>query len=186
MIRRAGLASLLLLLVPAMLALPTPSAAQEGGKVPLTHDVYDSWKSIFGQTLSDDGNWLLYAEVPQDGNAELVVRSLTGDAEYRVGLGKLTTATSSFARPDAEFTAGMPTHVVFLASPTKEELEQARKDKKTGDDAPKKALGIMDLSDGSVTFMDRDALGLGPDDPIVVGPESTHPELKKMIFAPAE
>ena len=42
------------------------------------------------------------------------------------------------------------------------------------------------LSDGSVTFMDRAALGLGPDDPIVVGPASTHPELKKMLFVASE
>jgi hypothetical protein len=38
------------------------------------------------------------------------------------------------------------------------------------------------FDDGAVQFKDRAALGLGPDDPIVVGPESTHPELKKMIF----
>jgi prepilin-type processing-associated H-X9-DG protein len=39
------------------------------------------------------------------------------------------------------------------------------------------------FSDGSVKFMDRAALGLGESDPIVVGPDSPHPELKKMIFA---
>ncbi|NKB89182.1 MAG: prolyl oligopeptidase family serine peptidase [Acidobacteria bacterium] len=165
MIRRAGLASLLLLLVPAMLAVPAPSAAQESmGKVPLTHDVYDSWKSISGQTLSDDGNWLLYAEVPQDGDAELVVQSLTSDTEFRTGLGKLTTETSSFARPQAEFTAGEPTHVVFLASPDKATLAQAKKDKLTGDKAPKKTLGIMALSDGSVTTVERVKSFALPDD----------------------
>ena len=46
-------------------------------------------------------------------------------------------------------------------------------------------LGINVLySSGAVHFRDRDALGLGPDEPIVVGPDSPDPELRKLCIVP--
>jgi len=41
------------------------------------------------------------------------------------------------------------------------------------------------LADGSVRFVTPADLGLAPDAPIVVAPDSTHPDLRKMVFAPA-
>ena len=50
-------------------ALPLASAAQPAAaKKPITHDVYDSWKSIQGTKLSPDGVWLAYALTPQGGD----------------------------------------------------------------------------------------------------------------------
>jgi hypothetical protein len=37
----------------------------QAGKRPVTYDVYDSWKSIQGTTLSRDGQWLAYAVTAQ-------------------------------------------------------------------------------------------------------------------------
>jgi hypothetical protein len=42
------------------------------------------------------------------------------------------------------------------------------------------------FSNGSVRVWDRESLGLDPDEPIVVGPDSSHPELRKMIFFKSE
>ena len=42
------------------------------------------------------------------------------------------------------------------------------------------------LADGSVRFVSRAELGIPDGEPIVVGPGSTHAELKKMIFASGE
>jgi hypothetical protein len=36
----------------------------------ITHDVYDSWRSIQGTKISRDGTWLAYALVPQEGDGE--------------------------------------------------------------------------------------------------------------------
>jgi len=48
------------------------------------------------------------------------------------------------------------------------------------------AKGINVLrSNGAVHFLDREALGLGPDDDIIVGPDSPHPELQKLCIVPA-
>ena len=43
---------------------------QSTTKRPLTHNDYDSWKSISGSAISTDGNWILFIEAPQDGEAE--------------------------------------------------------------------------------------------------------------------
>jgi hypothetical protein len=40
-------------------AASNPSFAQEAGKRPLDHDVYDVWRSIDGQRISDDGRHVL-------------------------------------------------------------------------------------------------------------------------------
>ena len=41
------------------------------------------------------------------------------------------------------------------------------------------------LADGAVLFKTHADLGLAPDAPIVVGPDSPHPDLRKMVFLPA-
>src|SRR5215813_687262 len=64
------------------------AAASAQQKKPITHDVYDSWKSIQGTRLSSDGVWLAYALVPQDGDGELIVRNLKTSAEIRAPRGR--------------------------------------------------------------------------------------------------
>src|SRR3954462_3358414 len=67
---------------------PAVIDAQTPAKKPITHDVYDSWKSIQGTKLSADGVWLAYALTPQDGDGELVVRNLKTSAEIRAPRGR--------------------------------------------------------------------------------------------------
>jgi len=47
-----------------------------------------------------------------------------------------------------------------------------------------KGINVL-RSDGAVQFLDRAALGLGPDDDIIVGPDSPHLELQKLCIVPA-
>src|SRR5437867_2889818 len=105
-------------------------------KKPITHDVYDSWKSIQGTKLSRDGVWLVYALTPQDGDGRLVVRNLKTNVEHRAARGRDATITS-----DAKF-------VVFSIAPLKSEVDKARKAKKKPEDMPKPGVGIMDLATG--------------------------------------
>jgi dipeptidyl aminopeptidase/acylaminoacyl peptidase len=65
-------------------ALATPALAQ---KKALTQADWDRWRSIQGAALSDDGKWVAYTLSPQVGDGEFVVRSTTGDTEYRVPVG---------------------------------------------------------------------------------------------------
>jgi dipeptidyl aminopeptidase/acylaminoacyl peptidase len=113
------------------------AAAQQ--KKPITHDLYDSWKSIQGTRLSADGVWLAYVLVPQDGDGELVVRNLNTNAEIRAPRGRDPLITT-----DGKF-------VVYALAPTKKELDAARKAKKKPEDMPKNGVGFVNLSTGQVT-----------------------------------
>ncbi len=132
----------------------TSAARSQDSKVRLTHDVYDSWRSLRGATLSDDGRWLLYAEVPGEGDAELVVRNLETGSDHRQGLGWMTSGTTFVRRAEAEFTADSR-FVVYLAKPGIEALKAARKDEKKPDQMPKKTLGILNLATGEAVTVDR-------------------------------
>ena len=132
----------------------TAAARPQDSKVPLTHDVYDSWRSIRGAQLSDDGRWLLYAEVPGEGDAELVVRDFETGAEHRHRLGWMTSGTANVRRADAEFTADSR-FVVYLAKAGIDAVKAARKDEKKPDQMPKKTLGILNLGTGEVVTVDR-------------------------------
>src|SRR5262245_60764696 len=64
---------------------------QAGGRAaakrPLTHQDYDGWRSIQGQTISRDGKFIAYAMIPQDGDGEIVVRNLATGVEWSHGRG---------------------------------------------------------------------------------------------------
>ncbi len=119
------------------------SAQNAGGKKPLTYAAYDGWRSIQGQQLSRDGKWVVYSLAPQEGNGELVVRSVEGNTEHRHPRGT-----------GAQFTAD-GRYVVFTVVPSKAEADEAKKKKTPADRAPKNALGILTLADGKVVVVPR-------------------------------
>src|ERR1044072_5134671 len=53
----------------------------------LTHQDYDSWRSITASQVSRDGKFVAYAYVPQDGDGEIVVRNLTTGVDVRAPRG---------------------------------------------------------------------------------------------------
>jgi dipeptidyl aminopeptidase/acylaminoacyl peptidase len=144
--------ALTLLLV---LGLSEWATAQAGtAKKPLTHDVYDSWRSIVRPLISINGEWALYVDTPQKGEAELVVLNIKNQKEFRHAVGYSGDGTDSERAAAAQFSFDV-SHVAFLISPTQEEVKQAKKDKKKKEDQPKNKLGIMDLSDGTVKVIER-------------------------------
>jgi dienelactone hydrolase len=135
----ARIALLVVLVLPLAFAAGTAAAT----KKPITYDVYDGWRSIQGSTLSRDGQWLVYALTPQDGDGELVALNLKTNKEYRAARGRGAVLTV-----DGKF-------VVFTIAPVKAEVDKAKKDKKKPEEQPKSALGIMDLATGQVTTVER-------------------------------
>ncbi|HPW17234.1 MAG TPA: prolyl oligopeptidase family serine peptidase [Candidatus Aminicenantes bacterium] len=135
----ARIAVLAALVLPLAFAAGTSAAS----KKPLTYDVYDGWRAIQGTQLSRDGQWLVYALAPQDGDGELVALNLTTGKECRAARGRGAVLTV-----DGKF-------VVFTVAPVKAEADKAKKDKKKPEEQPKSALGIMDLATGQVTTVER-------------------------------
>ncbi len=142
--RRSAATTSLRALVLILLVLPLAVTAAAGAaKKPLGYDAYNGWRSIQGTQLSRDGQWLVYALVPQDGDGELVALNLKTNKEFRAARGKQPVVTV-----DGKF-------VVFTIAPLKAEVDKAKKDKKKADEQPKGGLGVMDLATGQVTTVDR-------------------------------
>ncbi len=197
--RMRQLAAVLSLL--ALLSYAGAASAQQV-KRPLTHNDYDSWRTIQAPQLSRDGKFVAYAFLPQDGDGEIVVRNIATGNEWRTprgyrppapppddvaNLGEFQAGQARLIRP--VFTADSR-FVIFSIEPTKEELRKAKREKKKPEEMPKNALGIMDLSSGSVTRVDRVKSFQVPEDgtghiaylleakPGEAKPEEKQPELK--------
>jgi dipeptidyl aminopeptidase/acylaminoacyl peptidase len=137
-------------------------------KRPLTHQDYDSWRSIVAQQVSRDGKFVAYAYVPQDGDGEIVVRNIATGVDWRAPRGYRPPLPppddpgTNLAEYQAEqarllrpvFTADSK-FVVFSTEPTKAEVNKAKKEKKKPEDMPKNGLSIMDLSNGTVKHVER-------------------------------
>jgi dipeptidyl aminopeptidase/acylaminoacyl peptidase len=156
---------ILYLFISALIISPTVFAEQNG-KRPLTHDDYDSWKSIMSSAISVEGQWILYLEVPQDGDADIVVKNLKSMKEFRHSIGYTGEGTDSERAARPQFSHDTK-HVVFLISPSQEEVKEAKKarekekeeeeemEEEKEEEKLKKKLGVMNLSDGKVTEIER-------------------------------
>src|SRR4051794_20604744 len=102
----------LVVVAAAAMAWPTWTVrAQSVAKRPLTYDVYESWKTIGGTRLSDDGQWFAYATSSLAEDGELIVRNLKSGQEFRQPRGSAPQMT-----PDSKF-------VIFTILPPKAEAD---------------------------------------------------------------
>jgi dipeptidyl aminopeptidase/acylaminoacyl peptidase len=166
--RSVALVCTFVLLGSAVLAQQTATQQSTAVKRPLTHQDYDSWRSIVAQQVSRDGKFVAYAYVPQDGDGEIVVRNIATGVEWRAPRGYRPpvpppddpgTNLAEFQAEQARllrpvFTADSR-FVVFSTEPTKAEVNKAKKEKKKPEEMPKNGLSIMDLANGTVTHVDR-------------------------------
>ncbi|HEU4479453.1 MAG TPA: hypothetical protein VFR80_13120, partial [Pyrinomonadaceae bacterium] len=103
-VRIRGLVSLICLL--AMLSSGSLVKAQQL-KRPLTHNDYDSWRTIQAPQISRDGKFVAYAFLPQDGDGEIVVRNIASGNEWRATRGYRPPAPPPDDVPNlGEFQAG--------------------------------------------------------------------------------
>lgn len=157
-------------LFSALLAVQWSLAAQTPAlKRPLSYDVVDSWKSIQGTRLSDDGQWLAYATSAQGEDGELVVRNLRSGQDIKHARG-----TAPVFTPDGRFL------VFTIAQPKAEEEREAAATSAAGETpspetpaarggrpstgsaqggaagrTPRTGLGILTLADGQVKTVDQ-------------------------------
>ncbi len=152
---RVGL--VIAVLLPGAYAARSAPAA----KRPLSHRDYDSWREVAGPVVSRDGRLLAYSYMPQDGDGDLVIRSLKTGQERRIGVGDLPAQGpdnpdepgSEDAPPNRRIRIAITSdgaYVIANTYPTKAEVERARKDKKL-DDLPKAGLVIVDTRSGATT-----------------------------------
>lgn len=112
-------------------------------KKPLTHDVYDQWKSINERMISNDGNFIVYTVNPQEGDGELIIQNPA--TRYKKSVPRGYNASIS---EDSRY-------VIFKIKPLYNETRQARIKKKKADEMPKDTLAILELGMDSIIKLPR-------------------------------
>jgi len=124
----------------------------------ITAKDFDSWKSISGQALSQDGHYFAYGLFPQEGDGEVVVRDLKSGQEWHENAGQLPPPPVPDDGADAppaprsiklSFSRDSKT-LVFLAYAKQAAVEAAKKDKKL---AAHEELVVVDLTTGKAARM---------------------------------
>ena len=125
----------LLILMPVVLLAQT--------KKPLTHDVYDGWKSVGERFISNDGNYIVYAINPQEGDGEIVIQNIKSGYKKNIprGYSAVITEDSRYA--------------ILKIKPAYQDTRQAKIKKKKPDDMPKDSLAIVLLGADSVIKISR-------------------------------
>ncbi|MFN3839584.1 MAG: alpha/beta hydrolase family protein [Cyclobacteriaceae bacterium] len=123
-----------LLLLAAGAYAQKQKAPQPVIKMPLGHEVYDSWKEITYRALTPDGTFAIYTVNPQDGDGKIVFHAL-----------KTNTQDSVKRASDISITWD-GRQAVFKIKPQKELVKNLRRQKKKKEDLPKDSLGIFSFS----------------------------------------
>ncbi len=102
---------------------------------PLTHDDYDSWKSVTRSHIAHNGNWISYEVNPQEGDGNLILFSLETEAKTRFQRG----CSAEFS-PNSEY-------FVFKIEPQFDTVHHLKLKKTKKDKMPKDSLGVYIFKD---------------------------------------
>jgi dipeptidyl aminopeptidase/acylaminoacyl peptidase len=117
----------------------TTATAQN--KKPLTHSVYDGWKSVGERAISNDGKYAVYAINPQEGDGMLIIHDLqTGKKqETERGYGAIISQDNKY--------------VFYKIKARFADTRQAKIKKKKVDEMPKDSFAIVVLGTDSMVKM---------------------------------
>ena len=121
---------ILLLLCPAML-IAILSVAQAPVKKPLTHDVYNTWKKLDKQQISDNGKYVSYEISPLKGDGWLHWHNLVSESH-----------DSLFRGQNAVFSSSSDLMAFRISQPA-DTIRKLKLAKKKKDELPKESLGIL-------------------------------------------
>ena len=108
------------------------------GKKKLSHDDYNSWKSITEYHISNDGNFICYVINPQEGDGILYVENLITKTKDSIPRGY----KSNFS-PNSNF-------AIFNIKPQFDTIRKLKLNKTKEKDLPKDSIGILNLINGDI------------------------------------
>ncbi len=114
------------------------SAAMAQTKMPITHNVYDGWKSVGERVISNNGKYAVYTINPQEGDGVLVIHDL------------LTGKKQSAERGYAAIISFDSKYVFYKIKPRFADTRQAKIKKKKTDEMPKDSFAIAILGTDSL------------------------------------
>ncbi|SVC91511.1 uncharacterized protein METZ01_LOCUS344365, partial [marine metagenome] len=133
--------------IPALASLLIITGASSLGaqqKRALDHADYDIWNRIQNVTVSSDGLWLAYRLVPGDGEATLVLRSLSDTRSLEIERAN-----------SARFTADVE-HLIALITPMEDSSDEDGTQGQNDDEGePTDSLVVVSLSDLSTFRRER-------------------------------
>ena len=108
-------------------------------KKPLDHSVYDGWQNIAERLISDNGNFIAFTVVPQEGDGHLYIKKKDGTnvAEIARGYNANMTDNSRF--------------LICRIKPYFKDTRDVKIKKKRPEEMPKDSLAIVDLNSGKIT-----------------------------------
>lgn len=108
-------------------------------KKPLDHTVYDGWQSIGEKLVSNNGRYVVYTVVPQEGDGTLYIQLAEGGKLQEIARGYAGKITSDNG------------YVICKIKPLYKDTREARIKKKKPEEMPKDSLAIYNLSNGTLT-----------------------------------
>lgn len=127
-----------LLPIIGLLVLSIPGFAQ---KKPLDHSVYDGWQNIAERIVSDNGAFVAFTVVPQEGDGQLYIKRKDGSAVAAIARGY-----------NANITDNSQFLICRIKAPFKD-TRDARIKKKRPDEMPKDSIAIVNLNNGGIQKM---------------------------------
>lgn len=128
-------------LLPTLLLLSSLAIAQN--KKTLTHDMYDGWKSAGERLISNDGNFIVYAINPQEGDGEMIIQNVKTGYTKKIARGYNAAITQ-----DSRFA------ILKIKAPY-QDTRQAKIKKKKPDEMPKDSLVYVMLGTDSIVKVPR-------------------------------
>ena len=113
-------------------------AVRAQNKKPLTHAVYDGWKSVGERVISNDGRYVVYNIVPQEGDGMLVINDMINGNNRKMERGY-----APIISQDSRY-------VFFKIKSRYQDTRQARIKKKKPEEMPKDSMAIIMLGTDSI------------------------------------
>ena len=114
------------------------STVKSQNKKPLTHAVYDGWKSVGERAISNNGRYVVYNIVPQEGDGMLVVTDVDNGSKREIERGYAAQISQDNR------------YVFFKIKSRYQDTRQARIKKKKPEEMPKDSLGMIILGTDSI------------------------------------
>jgi len=121
-----------------LIAIFVLSSASATEKKPITHSDYAKWKSISEYNISNNGKFISFVIIPQEGDGYLYVENLTTKVKDSIHRGY----AAKFS-PNSNF-------LVFKIKPQFDTVRAAKLKKVKKDDLPKDSIGIWNLETGGI------------------------------------
>ena len=131
------------MLMAAICLLPVGAKDTLAQKKPLDHDVYDSWQSVSGVKMSDDGKVTVWNVNPQEGDGTLYVKSSATQKNSKGNKADKELAIPRGYQPTID-PAGR--WVVCRIKPEFAKTRKERIDKKKKEDQSKDTLAVIDVT----------------------------------------